>query len=153
MSEPAETPSAAVVAMPWFALVTAAALMLFFGWLTQEMFTARLNQTELQWARSMAIYSTVEAFALAAAGTLMGVQIQSGRVRAAEQRANVKSEEAEKARVRAETAESELGGHRATLQALRERVARSSDGQERGGAPLDPATELDIIRALIGEGR
>lgn len=138
------------VAAPWIVLITAFFLLGFFGWLTHEMFFNRLDQTELQWTRSMSIYSAIEAFALAAAGALLGVQVQSGRVQSAEARADAKEAEAKDSDDKAQKLEAELGGHRQTIDAIRQRLVPS--GELGGSVSPNPATELEILRALVGVG-
>ncbi|MEO8113556.1 MAG: hypothetical protein ABI655_04175 [Phenylobacterium sp.] len=137
--------STARAALPWFGVLTAFLLVGFFFWLTWQMFAVRIHDADLTWARSMAIYSVIEAFALSAAGALMGVQIQSGRVNAAEGRADAKSQEAEAARKEAGDTKSELGGYRRVVNQARARLNLVSD--VGGGGPSQG--ELEVLRGLL----
>jgi hypothetical protein len=129
--------------------VVAVLLIIFFGVMTWEMFFVRYGADSLAWARSMSIYSVIEAFALSAAGALMGVQIQSGRVRAAESRAEVKEKDADEAREAAREAKSELGGHLLTLQRARAQVNEMSALRERGGGGPVGGSDLEVLRRLL----
>jgi hypothetical protein len=134
----------------WVGMLTAVVLVAFFGWLTWGMFVVRVSEPAEIWSRSMVIYSAIEAFALSAAGALMGVQIQGGRVRAAETRADAKAQEADAARRDAVQAQSELGGYRQVVHQARARLAGPS---EAGGAEAGEASpgrsDIEVARSLL----
>jgi hypothetical protein len=156
MSEPDDKKAVSERALPWFGVLMGFVLVAYFLWLTYEMFVVRVSQPDLAWARSMAIYSVIEAFALAAAGALMGVQIQSGRVKAEAQRADKKEAEADAAKTQRDAAKadsaatkSELGGYRSKVREVRNRLdAMAGRRSEQGGAGPG-AADLEVVRALL----
>ncbi|HEY0149630.1 MAG TPA: hypothetical protein VGB70_11595 [Allosphingosinicella sp.] len=93
--------------------------MIFFLWMTIQMFGPRINASDATWARSLSIYVGIEAFALAAAGVLLGTTIQAGRVRSAEGRADRKEEEANRAKAGQAAAEQNRAALRQALEGTR----------------------------------
>ena len=135
-----ETPATGGRTAPWFTLAVAAVLIGFFIWLTYQMFIVRIGASDAQWARSLTIYASIEAFALAAAGVLLGTQVQAGRVRAAEIRADSKEKEAERAKAAKAEAEKDIVGYRL---AVRDAQVILSGAGANAGEIGDASTDAD----------
>ena len=90
---------------PFYVLITAAALLALYAGLTIAMMVEYAPAGGAQWDRVLVIYNGFTAFAAAAAGALLGTQVQRANVAAARG-------EAEKAKsaIRSALAATESGG-------------------------------------------
>lgn len=82
-------------------------ILVVFGLILLWMMHVGRNEADLQWGRLLVLYQGVEALAFAAAGALLGTQVQRAQVDAAETRAerlDVERSEASSRADRAETA-------------------------------------------------
>ena len=118
---------------PAVTAAAAAVLMIFFLWMTIQMFGPRINAGDAIWARSLSIYVGIEAFALAAAGVLLGTTIQAGRVRSAEGRADRKEEETNRAKAGQAAAEQNRAALRQALEGTR--ATLGDGGGDRASEP------------------
>jgi hypothetical protein len=117
-----------------------------------------LGLKEIYWGRAWQVYGVIEAFALAAAGALLGVQIQSGRVRAAEAQVEKKDKEVDKARkdteqkqVEAANAQREAVHVRATAQAAKAALgsAHFMQGANLNTVPPPVEYQAEIARRIL----
>lgn len=147
--DPADpTPAPQSARLPWPTVLTAFLLVIFFGWMTYQMFVVRIDQDDAHWARSLEIYTAIESFALAAAGVLLGTQIQAGRVAAAEELAKRKEIESDQQKQRAKKAEDDLGGYRLITGELRKTL-----GAPRGESGIETLKEMPAEDLRIREAR
>lgn len=134
-------------------LIAAGAVLIFFLYLTWIMFFDRLAYKEIYWSRAMSIYSVIEAFALAAAGVLLGTHIQSGRIADAERRAEVKDAEAGRAQEQAVRSNSELAGQSRVIdEAWLLLEGMGGAPEEAAGAPAHN-DRLAELRGLLSAAR
>lgn len=97
----------AISGMPWwFPALIGVAILGYFGWLHWQMFElANLKSTDAEvWQRRWMLFASLEAIALAAAGAILGHQIQRGRVEAAERQTTNAQEAADNANANATAA-------------------------------------------------
>ncbi|MEM9670426.1 MAG: hypothetical protein AAF950_16010 [Pseudomonadota bacterium] len=106
--------------MPWWLpAIVGVVILAYFGWLHSEMFVlAGDKEVDLNvWQRRWLLFVSLEAIALAAAGAILGVQIQRGRVEAAERQINQAQSAAEKANEQAKEAAEKATAQRARAEA------------------------------------
>lgn len=130
--------------MPWwFPAIVAVLVLSYFGWLHFRMFDlASTADATKVWERSWMLFVSIEAIALAAAGAVLGVQIQRGRVQAAENRA----EKAEDAIEDANQSALEAGARAEKLNARAEAYVAALEQEEAVANPTSKQQAIELAR-------
>lgn len=121
--------------------VAAVAILLAFGLLLIWLLHGARSAEETVWSRLMVLYSGVEALAFAAAGALLGTQVQKARIEAAEDRADALGRDAKEGAARAADAEARGRSLRAAIE--------SQEGATGGLESAEPTSLADIARRLF----
>lgn len=151
----ADKPAAFNQGMPWWVPAgVAVAVLVYFGVLHYQMFELAADpHDERVWERRWMLFVSLEAIALAAAGAMLGVQIQRGRVVSAEQRASkaedaviVAGQDARKANAKADKLQAKVAAYIAVLE--NEAASHAQPGDDAFGTEMANAS-AEAARRLL----
>ena len=130
-------------------LITVAVVILFFfAGLLIYMYRIAPTMEEALWNRALALFGSVEAIAFTAAGYLFGREVHREQAKKAENRADIKTLEAQQALALAAEEKHRGQGLAEAIKAKKSATSERTDGSLRGQPEGVASTHLDELATL-----